>query len=112
MAANSQRAGKKRGPGRPFQKGQSGNPRGRKPDAELKAARELCAPYAQEAVDAIIAIIRRGRSEMARIVAAEKILERVYGRVPQKHSGDEESPIRVQIEGLRDAIARRLAERK
>lgn len=44
MAANSEKTAKKRGPGRPFQPGQSGNPKGRPPlppDARAWATKDM-----------------------------------------------------------------------
>lgn len=95
---------KKRGPpkgaparGGSWAKGQSGNPRGRKPDKELAEAREYAAkligPYAEEVVKRLVKIATKSRSENAAIMAARELLNRLWGRPPQA----------VQLSGKVDA---------
>lgn len=88
-AARKPRAGKNgasRGPHR-WAPGQSGNPLGRVPDEELanarEAARRLILPHAQDLVQTLVDIANRGKSERARIHAAEALLDRLYGKAPQ-----------------------------
>lgn len=86
MAASRQVTPKKRGPGRKWRKGESGNPNGRPPDAELalvrKLTKDLFEPYVPDAVDALVHICREGKSESAIVAAAETIIERARGKAP------------------------------
>ncbi len=69
-------AGKQRG--RPFQKGQSGNPSGRpKRSAEIRA---LARRHTASALEALIEIATRGSSENARVAAANALLDRGWGK--------------------------------
>jgi len=62
--------------------GQSGNPEGRKPDLELRKVHELFRPHTQEAVRALVDIMKSGASERARVAAAEVVLDRGWGKAP------------------------------
>lgn len=89
MTAGSQGAAKRRGPGRPFQKGQSGNPAGRK--AEIGPIKELARQHAPEALDTLVKALKAS-SERVRVAAAEVILDRAYGKASQHielDAGDE-----------------------
>jgi hypothetical protein len=67
--------------GRPFKKGQSGNPGGRpKVVAEV---RELARLHAPEAIAALVEIMTEGKSEAARVSAAVALLDRGYGKPAQ-----------------------------
>lgn len=82
--------------GRPFQKGQSGNPTGRRNHKEIDAlAREHC----PEAIARVVQIMRSSRSGREVIAAAQLLLERGYGKPVQAValSGDGEGgPIPLQ----------------
>jgi hypothetical protein len=71
-----------------WQKGQSGNPEGRKPDLELRAARqaaqETFGPLVDKAKKTLEDIMDKGKSESARVAAAQTVIERVYGKAPQE----------------------------
>jgi hypothetical protein len=74
-------------PGRPFKKGESGNPNGRpKSDPELVA---LARENSVEALNKIIAIMRKPNAEDRTVLhAANLIIERGYGRAPQTINHD------------------------
>lgn len=87
MAQNSKRSAK--GPGRPFEKGKSGNPGGRPKD--VGPIKELAKQHTQAAMDALVSALEddNGRT---RVAAAEAILDRGYGKPTQHHeldAGDE-----------------------
>lgn len=87
MAQNSKASAK--GPGRPFQKGKSGNPGGRPKD--VGPIKELAKQHTKAAIDALVGALEdeNGRT---RVAAAEAILDRAYGKPTQHHeldAGDE-----------------------
>lgn len=68
-----------------FQKGKSGNPSGR-PVYRLPDGRtltELARSYTEEAVTALVDVMRQGDSDSARVAAAKHILDRGWGQAPQ-----------------------------
>ena len=70
---------RKRGPGRPFQKGTSGNPAGRPPLPSDFKARAVA--YATDALDVLHAIaIDSGKPAAARVSAASAIIDRAHGK--------------------------------
>jgi hypothetical protein len=84
-----------RGPGRPFVKGQSGNPKGRTPlAAEVRAAARQ---YTMEAIERLVHWMRSDQSPSASIAAADKLLDRGWGKAAQPLGGsDDLPPIHVQ----------------
>jgi Family of unknown function (DUF5681) len=68
--------------GKPFQKGQSGNPGGRpKVVAEVK---ELARAHTGEAIKTLVSIMTNPKSApAARVSAANSLLDRGYGKPPQ-----------------------------
>lgn len=78
MAESSERTAKRRGKGRPFQPGQSGNPGGR--PREESHVRELARQRTEEAIATLTAIMQSGETESARVRAAEALLDRGWGR--------------------------------
>lgn len=66
-----------------FRKGQSGNPRGRKPDAELADAKAAARLHGDDAMKALVRIATKGKSEAAVVAAATAILNRGYGMPTQ-----------------------------
>lgn len=83
MAQNNEKTAKPRG--KPFVKGQTGNPGGR----PVKTPEELnliaaCKEVAPEALQVIASIMRNGEAEKNRLSAAQAILERGYGKAMQQ----------------------------
>ena len=73
--------------GKPFKKGQSGNPGGRpKVIAEVK---ELARAHTAEAIETLVSIMTNLKSApAARVSAANSLLDRGYGKPPQHISGE------------------------
>ena len=73
-----------------FAPGQSGNPGGRpKGTAEV---RELARKHTEAAIKKLAAIMTKGQSEQAQIMAASLLLDRGWGKPTQPISGDDEQP--------------------
>src|SRR5262249_33067619 len=69
--------------GRPFQKGQSGNPGGR--PKEIAEVKELAREHMPAAIEALASIMNNPKaSDAARVSAPAALVDRVYGK-PQQH---------------------------
>lgn len=82
-------APKKRVVGRPFQKGQSGNPGGR--PAVAGPLRELARAHTDAALAALVAALSADENSV-RVMAANSLLDRGWGKATQHHqveAGDE-----------------------
>jgi hypothetical protein len=73
--------------GKPFKKGQSGNPGGRpKVVAEVK---ELARAHTGEAIETLVSIMKNPKAApAARVSAANSLLDRGYGKPPQHIRGE------------------------
>jgi hypothetical protein len=73
--------------GKPFKKGQSGNPGGRpKVVAEVK---ELAREHTGKAIETLVSIMTNTKgAPAARVSAANALLDRGYGKPPQHITGD------------------------
>lgn len=100
-----------RGPGRPFRRGQSGNPSGRPKRLEL--ARALAQTHTVEAIETLFAIMRdTAQPAAARVRAAEAVLDRGWGKPTQPLAGEDGGPIRTEnLRELSDDELLRLAMR-
>ncbi len=80
----------------PFVKGQSGNPAGRAKEPNSLAA--LARTYTEEAVNTLADIMRNGQNETARASAADKLLDRGWGKAVQAIAGaDGEGPVELSL---------------
>lgn len=86
MADNSQKTARKNGEGRPFQKGQSGNPGGRpKQTPEQRDALQAIRELAPVAADKLAELLDDPKASPAvRVQCIQIILERTYGK-PDAH---------------------------
>ena len=73
-----------------FVKGRSGNPGGR-PKA-LEDVQSLARGYTRTAIEALVSVTKKG-PPAARVAAASAILDRAWGKPPQKLMGDPHSPL-------------------
>jgi hypothetical protein len=71
--------------GRPFQKGESGNPRGRpKQTPEEVELIEACRAKTPEALAVIGDLMDNSANDRVRLAAAQFIIERGYGKAPER----------------------------
>lgn len=78
--------------GKPFKKGQSGNPGGR--PKGLDDVKEVAREYTSKALSVLVEIACSKRSPAAaRVSAATAILDRGWGKPAQTISGDPKNPI-------------------
>lgn len=77
-----------------------GGSRKGKPNKANADLRAIAQQYTKEAVEKLVAIMRNGESEQARVAATKEILDRGHGKAsqPLEHSGN-------VLEGLLDAIS-------
>ena len=76
---------KKQPRGKPFRKGQSGNPGGRrKRTAEEVQLIEACREKTPEALAVIQELMDNGTNDRVRLAAAQFIIERGYGKAPER----------------------------
>lgn len=101
MAENSgpERKGKKAAGsarGRPFPKGKSGNPGGR--PKELAEVKDLARGHTVLAIRTLAEIAKGARSAVARIMAAEALLNRAWGKptLAVELTGKDGGPIRTE----------------
>lgn len=120
-AASSTDAAPKRVPGRPFVKGQSGNPKGRKaPAASLAEYVQKQSKSGKDVVDFLVQVLRNDKdalgigrdvSLMWRMEAAKELLDRGFGKPTQamEHSGPDRGPIELSDADLERKFLQDLA---
>jgi hypothetical protein len=100
MAANSQKAAKPRGKGKPFAKGQTGNPSGRpKLTPEEHDLIAACKAKTPDALAVIEGLMLESQSDKVRLSAALSIIERAWGKPiqPTELFGKGGGPLTVEI---------------
>jgi len=78
----------------PWQKGQSGNPRGGKrlEMANGKTLRELAREHTDDCIKALVKIVKDSDNDTARRAAATDLLDRGWGKPTQPLAGDPDMP--------------------
>ena len=90
--------------GRPFVKGQSGNPGGR--PRVVAEVRELARAHAPEAITELVRLTKEAKSDTARIAAIKELLDRAYGKATQLVAAENDEPSLndMNIEELRAGL--------
>jgi hypothetical protein len=70
----------------PWAKGQSGNPGGR--PRELAGIQKLARENGSLAIETLVEVATKGKSEAARVSAATALLDRGFGKPAQFNTGD------------------------
>jgi hypothetical protein len=92
--ANSAPEPRRQAGGRPFAKGQSGNPSGR-PKA-IQELVELARAETRPTFEKIVWLRDHAEDQRVQLAAAQEILNRAWGKPAQPLAGDQDSPIRHQ----------------
>jgi hypothetical protein len=99
-ASNSTTATRRRGPGKPFEPGRSGNPSGRpKRSQEELDLIDACKGKTPASLGVIEHIMLNGENERNRLSAAQYIIDRAYGKAVQQTelTGKGGEPFTIQI---------------
>lgn len=95
--------------GRPFQKGQSGNPSGR--PKTLAIIREENLKYVPSVLTALLHTALEKRGTTVGVAAAKEFLDRVTGKAPQPIVGEDGgAPINIEAPALVEALRKYVGE--
>lgn len=66
---------------------------------QQKTLSELAKEHSPDALKALVSVMKRGKSDAARVAAANSILDRAYGKPVQavEHSGTDGDPIKITL---------------
>lgn len=64
---------------------------------ELEAVRVLAMQHVPDAIEALVQIAAKGRSESARVAAISQLLDRACGKAVQPVAGDKDNPLTVDV---------------
>lgn len=104
--SEEQRTPRRRGPGRQWQPGESGNPGGRpKVAGEI---RDACRAVGQRVVEGLIDLALGSPKHEVRVAASRELLDRGYGRSPQAVTGEDGGPLRLLVEQSTNGLLERL----
>lgn len=68
------------------------------PNKVGRDVRDLARQYTAEAIRTLATIMKNGESEQARAMAADKLLDRGWGKAPQAHTGEGgEGPVQAHL---------------
>ncbi len=84
-----------------------GRPKGGRNKA-TKDIQEAARVYTVEALETLASVMRKSESDQARVLAADKLLDRGHGKAKQVLSGDAANPLHMLI-GFKDAVRVKLA---
>lgn len=98
LRANTRQHGGRRSNSPVGTKGYTGNPSGRPKD--VGHVKELAKAHTEDAIHALAAMMNDGQvAAVARVRAAEVLLDRAWGKAVQPLSGDEDGPaLRIVID--------------
>jgi len=66
------------------------------PNKATAALRDIARQYTEEAVEALVGILRDGETDAAKVAAAKEILDRGYGKATTVIAGDEDGgPVKI-----------------
>lgn len=83
----------------------AGRPPGSKNSVNNKHIRELAKEYTEDALDTLVNIMLKSKSDGARIMAANSVLDRAWGKATQPIKNDDESgPFVVQFNKIEQDI--------
>lgn len=100
--ADGSKPERKNGPGRPFAKGESGNPGGMpKAIAEVRRQLRELLPEATETLRKLL----KDESGKVRIMAVREVYDRTMGKPAQPITGEDGKPIIVDISAMLERLA-------
>ena len=67
--------------------------------------REVAQEYGSEAIDQLVKIMRKGKSEQTRVAAAKEILDRGYGKATQHLDGNLGMSHELELDRLEEAAS-------
>lgn len=91
----------------PFEKGQSGNPSGRKKGHQVYDIKYLAAKHGSDCMNVIAEIMLKGETDAVRLSAAKELLDRGYGKPTQNIDANLNATVKFdkdQYDAIYDAL--------